>query len=94
MAVGVRTQDLRKVYSSSPPLGATGGMLARADAKGGKPPKSQIPALDGLTLGLNWYLNDNFKLQFDYVYDHRYDVPTGTNQGWTRGFGMRMQFMY
>src|SRR6202165_4025435 len=50
MAVGVRTQDLRKVYSSSPPLGAGGGFIARADAKGGKQPKSHIPALDGLSL--------------------------------------------
>jgi ABC-2 type transport system ATP-binding protein len=50
MAVGVRTQDLRKVYSSSPPLGAAGGFVARADAKGGKQPKTQIPALDGLSL--------------------------------------------
>ena len=50
MAVGVRTQDLRKVYSSSPPLGAAGGFIARADAKGGTQPKAQIPALDGLSL--------------------------------------------
>src|SRR5580700_9771932 len=50
MAVGVRTCDLRKVYSSSPPLGAAGGFIARADAKGGKQPKAQIPALDGLSL--------------------------------------------
>src|SRR5882724_9066960 len=50
MAVGVRTQDLRKVYHSSPPLGAAGGFIARADAKGGKQPKNQIPALDGLSL--------------------------------------------
>src|SRR6202171_5158563 len=50
MAVGVRTQDLRKVYSSSPPLGAGGGFIARADAKGGKQPKSHIPALDGFSL--------------------------------------------
>jgi ABC-2 type transport system ATP-binding protein len=50
MAVGVRTQDLRKVYHSSPPLGAGGGFIARADAKGGKQPKAQIPALDGLSL--------------------------------------------
>jgi len=50
MAVGVRTQDLRKVYSSSPPLGASGGFIARADAKGGKQPKTQIPALDGISL--------------------------------------------
>jgi ABC-2 type transport system ATP-binding protein len=45
MAVGVRTQDLRKVYSSSPPLGAAGGFIARSDAKGAKQPKTQIPAL-------------------------------------------------
>src|SRR5438046_3080599 len=52
MAVGVRTQDLRKVYSTAPPLGAAGaGMfIARADAKGGKQPKAQITALDGLSL--------------------------------------------
>src|SRR6202795_1956991 len=50
MAVGVRTRDLRKVYSSSPPLGAAGGFIARADAKGEKQPKTQIPALDGLSL--------------------------------------------
>src|SRR5260221_701732 len=51
MAIGIRTQDLRKVYNSPPPLGAAGGFIARADAKGSKqPPKTQIPALDGLSL--------------------------------------------
>jgi ABC-2 type transport system ATP-binding protein len=54
MAVGVRTQDLRKVYNSAPPLGAGGGFVMRADAKGAKQskaqPKAQIPALDGLSL--------------------------------------------
>jgi len=50
MAVGVRTHDLRKVYNSAPPAGAGGGFIARADAKGGKQPKTQIPALDGLSL--------------------------------------------
>src|SRR6202158_3480156 len=50
MAVGIRTQDLRKVYHSAPPLGAAGGFIARADAKGGKQTKSEIPALDGLSL--------------------------------------------
>jgi hypothetical protein len=49
MAVGVRTEDLRKVYHSAPPLAATGGFIVRADAKGGKQPKTQIPALDGLS---------------------------------------------
>jgi ABC-2 type transport system ATP-binding protein len=50
MAVGIRTQDLCKTYSSAPPLGAAGGFVARADAKGAKQPKNQIPALDGLSL--------------------------------------------
>src|SRR5258708_26868910 len=50
MAIGVRTQDLRKVYSASPSLAAGGGFIGRADAKDGKPSKAQIPALDGLSL--------------------------------------------
>ena len=50
MAVSVRTQDLRKIYSSSPALGAAGGFVARTDAKSEKQPKAQIPALDGLSL--------------------------------------------
>jgi ABC-2 type transport system ATP-binding protein len=51
MAIGIRTQDLRKIYNSPPPIGAAGGFIARADAKGSKqPPKAQIPALDGLSL--------------------------------------------
>ena len=50
MAVGIRTQDLRKVYSSAPPLGAGGGFIARADSKGGKQAKSEVPALNGLSL--------------------------------------------
>src|SRR5882757_4106778 len=50
MAIGVRTQDLRKIYNASPPLAAAGGPVGRADAKDGKQPKAQIPALDGLSL--------------------------------------------
>jgi ABC-2 type transport system ATP-binding protein len=54
MAVGVRTQDLRKVYHSGPPAAAGGGFIARADAKGSKQPaKAQIPALDGLSLEIH-----------------------------------------
>jgi ABC-2 type transport system ATP-binding protein len=50
MAIGIRTHDLRKIYSSPPPLGAAGGFIARSDAKGAKQPKPQIAALDGLSL--------------------------------------------
>ena len=49
MAVGVRTEDLRKVYSSAPPMAAT-GIMARPSAKDPKQPKPQITALNGLTL--------------------------------------------
>ncbi|MGB7845546.1 MAG: ABC transporter ATP-binding protein, partial [Candidatus Acidiferrum sp.] len=52
MAVGVRTRDLRKVYSSAPPSGVAGAFIARGDAKSGKQPKTQIPALDGLSLDI------------------------------------------
>jgi ABC-2 type transport system ATP-binding protein len=50
MSIGIRTQELRKIYSSAPPAGAGGGFIARTDAKGSKQPKPQIAALDGLTL--------------------------------------------
>src|SRR5215469_15550777 len=51
MPIGIHTQDLRKVFTSAPPLGAAGGFIARADAKGSrKQPKPQITALDGISL--------------------------------------------
>src|SRR5579864_6947897 len=53
MAVGVRTLDLRKTYSSAPPLAAAGGFIARTDAKGSKHNKVQIAALDGLSLEIS-----------------------------------------
>jgi len=49
MAVGVRTLDLRKVYSSAPPMAAT-GLIVRPAMKDAKGPKPQIKALDGLSL--------------------------------------------
>lgn len=50
--------------------------------------------MDGFTVGLNWYLNNNVKFQFDWVYDHRYDVPEGTFSGYTQGFGTRVQLSF
>jgi len=49
MAVGIRAQDLRKIFHSAPPL-AAGGIISRSDAKNSKQPKPQVTALDGLTL--------------------------------------------
>ena len=50
MAVGVRTEDLRKVYHSAPPLAATGIMARPTEKKNPKQPKPEIKALDGLSL--------------------------------------------
>jgi len=50
MPIGIRTQDLRKVFNSAPPLGAAGGMIARSNARRSKQPKLQITALDGIAL--------------------------------------------
>ncbi len=51
MLAGIRTRDLRKIYTSPPPL-AAGGTFAFSTArgKGNRPPKPQIVALDGLSL--------------------------------------------
>src|ERR1700756_1084995 len=49
MAVDVRTEDLRKVYSSAPPM-AAGGFGMRPPDKGPKQAKPHITALDGLSL--------------------------------------------
>ena len=53
MAVGIRTQDLRKIYSSAPPMSVAGGFIPRGDAKGGKAPKAQVAALDGVSLEIH-----------------------------------------
>ncbi len=51
MAVGIRTRDLRKVYTSAPPLAAgTGGFTFSAGRRKGRQPKPEIVALDGVSL--------------------------------------------
>src|SRR5215470_7980070 len=55
MLAGIRTRDLRKVYSSAPPLaaGASGGGMAFAGSRGkGQQPKPEIVALDGISLDI------------------------------------------
>lgn len=48
----------------------------------------------GFTLGLNWYLNNNFNVMFDWVYDTRDDVPANAAQGWISGIGTEIQFQF
>ena len=51
MLAGIRTQDLRKTYSSPPPVGAGAGGFSFAAPRGkGKQPKPQIVAVDGISL--------------------------------------------
>jgi phosphate-selective porin OprO/OprP len=64
--------------------------------------------MEGLTLGLNWVMNQNFELMFDYVNDFRYDTPVATTgpltfngtaanstaTGAVQGFGIRAQLQF
>ncbi|HQR06144.1 MAG TPA: porin [Gemmatales bacterium] len=54
--------------------------------------------MQGLTVGLNWYLNTNVKLQFDYVDNARWHrdggSPPGNNTGVVQGFGVRTQILF
>jgi ABC-2 type transport system ATP-binding protein len=49
MLAGIRTHELRKIYTSPPPL-ASGGGFGAARGKGNKQPKPEIVALAGLSL--------------------------------------------
>jgi ABC-2 type transport system ATP-binding protein len=51
MLAGIRTLDLRKVYTSPPPLASGGGFVfGAARGKTSKPAKTEIVALDGISL--------------------------------------------
>jgi ABC-2 type transport system ATP-binding protein len=50
MLAGIRTRDLRKVYTSPPPIAAGGGFFSR---RKNKQPAREIVALDGLSLDVS-----------------------------------------
>jgi phosphate-selective porin OprO/OprP len=50
--------------------------------------------MQGFSLGLNWYLNTNLTCMFDWVYNKRDDVPPRTVEGFTSGFGARVQLSF
>jgi phosphate-selective porin OprO/OprP len=45
-----------------------------------------------ITAGLNWYLNANMKVQFNYILEHR-DQP-GATEGWIDGLGVRAAYNF
>src|ERR1051326_5194556 len=51
MLAGIRTRDLRKVYTSPPPRAAGGGFISRRKSK--NQPAREVVALDGLSLDVN-----------------------------------------
>src|SRR6266436_5756352 len=53
MAAGIRTNELRKVYNTSPPLAAGAGGFSFAEKRSkGKQPKPEIVALNGISLDI------------------------------------------
>jgi phosphate-selective porin OprO/OprP len=49
---------------------------------------------EGWSLGLNWYMTSDLKLQFQYQWNNRYDVPGNVIPGSVNGFGIRMQLVF
>lgn len=49
---------------------------------------------NALELGVNWYLSNNLKFQFEYLWQDRFDMKPGVNSGSLNGFGIRTQFFF
>ncbi len=50
--------------------------------------------MNGYSAALNWTFNSNLRFMFDYIYDQRSSVPTGSIPGNVQGAGVRVQFMF
>ncbi len=57
--------------------------------------------VEGLELGVNWYLNPNVKINFEYMTNNRYHLggapfftPQGSQDGVVQGFGTRVQMNF
>jgi phosphate-selective porin OprO/OprP len=61
---------------------------------GSGPARIQGGDMNGVDGALNWYMNTNFTLMMDLVYNNRYDVPTNTIPGDVVGYGMRVQYSF
>ncbi|MFO0936890.1 MAG: porin [Gemmataceae bacterium] len=50
--------------------------------------------INGVSVALNWYLNNNFNMMFDWTYNERSNVPSNTIPGRVNGFGIEAQFQF
>ena len=50
--------------------------------------------MDGIELGVNWYLNTNLKIQFEYLHNNRYHLKTGQVPGDLDAFAIRTQIFF
>jgi len=50
--------------------------------------------LEGLEVGLNWYLNQNLKIQFEYLHESRDELKTGQFSGHVDALGIRTQIFF
>ena len=50
--------------------------------------------MDGFGIALNWYLNTNLTVNTEWVWDNRYDLPTGSIPGAVSAFGTRVQYSF
>jgi phosphate-selective porin OprO/OprP len=48
----------------------------------------------GCSAGVNWYLTNNLKVQFDYQWNRRDQLPAGVNPGDITGFATRVQLNF
>jgi phosphate-selective porin OprO/OprP len=50
--------------------------------------------MNGVSVGLNWYMNTNLTVNLEGVIDNRYDLPTGSIPGTVSAVGTRVQYSF
>jgi phosphate-selective porin OprO/OprP len=50
--------------------------------------------MTGLTLGVNWFLNHNTRIEFNYIDDNRYSLKKGQLSGDVQGIGSRVYIQF